>query len=83
MASAMVPDGISETRVLDEVVKNSLQFCQAKEDTVASGPNPGEFDEDFYDNSLRVKLLKRLGCVQGLHSSSLLSGNLDELLWFL
>ena len=46
-------------------------------------PNPGRFDGEFYGNSSRVGLLLRSGCVQGLHSSNLVSGNLDELLWFL
>ena len=46
-------------------------------------PNPGGFDEEFYSNSSRVGLLIRLGCVQGLHSSNLVSALLDELLWFL
>ena len=47
-------------------------------------PNLGGFDQEFYSNSSRVGLLKRLGCVQGLHSLNLVSGgrspNLDEVL---
>ena len=46
-------------------------------------PNPGGFDEEFYSNSSRAGLLIRSGCVQGLHSSYLVSAVLDELLWFL
>ena len=37
----------------------------------------------FYSDSSRLGLLTRLGCVQGLHFSDLVSGNLDALLWFL
>ena len=44
---------------------------------------PGGFDEEFYNSSSRVRVLTRLGCVQGLHSSNLVSGSLEELLWFL
>ena len=41
---------------------------------------PGGFDEEFYSSS-RVRVLTRLGCVQGLHSSNLVSGSrLEELL---
>ena len=44
----------------------------------------GGFGEEFYSNGSRVGLLTRLGCVQELHSSNLVSGNLlDKLLWFL
>ena len=47
-------------------------------------PNPGELDGEFYSNGSMVRLLIRLGCVQDLHCSNLVSGNLlDELLWFL
>ena len=46
-------------------------------------PNPGGSDEEFYSNSSRVGLLIRLGCVQGLPFSNLVSALLDELLWFL
>ena len=50
-------------------------------------PNLGGFDEEFYSNGLRVGLLIRLGCVQGLQAFTLVSGgrspNLDELLWSL
>ena len=47
-------------------------------------PNLGGFDEEFYSNDSRVGLLLRLGCVQGLHFSILVSGGLlDELLSFL
>ena len=38
-------------------------------------PNPGGFDEEFYSNSSSMGLLTRLECVQGLHPSSLVSGN--------
>ena len=47
-------------------------------------PNQGEFGEKFYGNGSRVGLLIRLGCVQGLQSFNLVSGNiLDEFLQFL
>ena len=39
-------------------------------------PNPGRFGEEFYSNGSRVGLLVRLGCVHGLHSFHLVSGNL-------
>ena len=39
-------------------------------------PNLGEFGKEFYSNGSRVELLIRLGCVQGLHSFNLVSGNL-------
>ena len=46
-------------------------------------PHLGEFDEEFYSNSSRVGFLIRSGCMQDLHSSNLVSGNLlDELLWY-
>ena len=45
-------------------------------------PNPGGFGEEFYSSGSRVGLLIRLGCVQGLHSSNLVSGNLlVPLIW--
>ena len=44
-------------------------------------PNLGRFDEEFYSST--VSLLIRRGCVQGLHSSNLVSGNLlDEFFWY-
>ena len=46
-------------------------------------PNLGGFDEEFYRNSSWVGLLIKLGCVQGLNAFNLVSGGLDELLWFL
>ena len=42
-------------------------------------PNSGGLDEEFYDHTLRVGLLTRLKCVQGLRWSP----NLHELLWSL
>ena len=60
----------------------ALLLCQAKGDTVGSCPsqtmcpNPGGFDEEFYSYSSRMGLLIRLGCVQGLYSFNLVSGNL-------
>ena len=76
-------------RVLSEVEKNSFIALPGKwghsgllpQKTMC--PNLGGFDKEFYSNGSRVGLLIRLGCVQGLHSSNLVSGNLDELLWFL
>ena len=38
-------------------------------------PSLGGFDEEFYSNSSRLALLIRSGCVQGLHSFNLASGN--------
>ena len=69
-------------RVLGEVEKNSFIALSGKgghsrllpSKTMCS--NPGEFDKEFYGNGSRVELLIRLGCVQGLHSSNLVSGNL-------
>ena len=44
---------------------------------------PGGFDEELNSSSSRVRVT-RLGCVQGLHSSNMVSGSLlEELLWFL
>ena len=45
-------------------------------------PNLGGFDE-FYSNSSWVALLIKLGCMQVLNAFNLVSGGLDELLWFL
>ena len=45
--------------------------------------NPGGFDEELYSNSSSMGLLIGFVCVQGLHSSNLVSCNLDELLWLL
>ena len=75
-------------RVLGEVEKNSFIALPGKRGTEGTCPkklcpNLGGFEEEFYSNGSRVGLLIRLGCVQGLHSSNLVSGNLDELLWFL
>ena len=75
-------------RVWGEVEKNSFIALPGKGQqrgllplkTVC--PNLGGFDEEFYNNRSRVGLLIRLECVQGLHSSNLASGNLNELLWF-
>ena len=73
-------------RVLGAVEKHTLLLCQAKGNTAGTSkncPNPGGFDEEFYSNGSRVGLLIRLGCVQDLHSSNLISGNLlDKLLWY-
>ena len=76
-----------EDRVLCEAEKDRFILCQAKVDTVdacsqkALCPNLGEFDEEFNSNKgTRVGLLVRLPCVQGLHSSNLVSGNPDEFL---
>ena len=75
--------------VLGEIEKNSFIALPGKgghsgllpQKTIC--PNPRGFDEEFYSNSSRVVLLTRLGCVQGLQSSNLVSGDLlDELLWF-
>ena len=48
-------------------------------------PHLGGFGEGFYSNSLRVGLLTRLRCEQGLYSLNVILGgqspNLDELLW--
>ena len=47
-------------------------------------PHLGGFGEKFYSKGSRVGLLIRLGCVQGLYSFYLVSGNLfAEFLWFL
>ena len=77
-------------RVLGEVEKNSFIALPGRGGhswllpLKTTCPNPGRFDEEFYSSSLRVGLLLRLGCVQGLHSFNLVSGNLlDELPWFL
>ena len=59
-------------RVLGEVEKNSSIALPGKgghtgllpSKTIC--PNPGGCDEEFYSNSSRVRLLTRLGCVQGL-----------------
>ena len=75
-------------RVWGEVEKNSFIALPGKrghsgllpQKTMC--PNPGGFEEEFYSSGSRVGLLIRLECVQGLHSSDLVSGNLDELLWF-
>ena len=84
-----MPNQISET-VLGEVEKNS--FIALPGEGGHSGllpsktvcPDSGGFDEEFYSNCSRVGLLIRLGGIQGLHSSDLVSGNLlDELLWLL
>jgi len=66
----------------------ALLFCQAKGNTVDSCPEKlyphlGRFDGEFYSSGSRVGMLIRLGCVQGLHSSKVVSDHLDELLWFL
>ena len=69
-------------RVLGEVEKDSFIAFPGK--GLHSGlvppkivcPNPGGFGEEFYSNSSRVGLLTRLGCVPGLHSSNLVSGNI-------
>ena len=39
-------------------------------------PNPRGFNEEFYSNGSRVELLIRLGYVQDLYSSNLVSGNI-------
>ena len=76
-------------RVLDEIEKKNFIALPDKGGhsrllpSKTMCPNPGGFDEEFYSSGSRVGLLIRLGCVQGLHSSNLVSGNLDELLWFL
>ena len=48
----------------------ALLLCQAKGRRLLPRktmcPNPGGFDEEFYNNTSRVGLLIRLGCVQGL-----------------
>ena len=69
-------------RVLGEAEKNSFIVLPGKAGhsrllplkTVC--PHPAGFGEEFYTNSSRVGLLIRLGCVQGLHSFNLVSGNL-------
>ena len=75
---------------LGEVEKNSFIVLPGKrghsglQPPKTMCPNPGGFDEGFYSNGSRVGLLIKLGCVQGLQSSNLVSGNLlDEFLWFL
>ena len=77
-------------RVLGDVEKNSFIPLPGKGGhsrllpSKTTCPKPGGFDEEFYSSSSRVGLLTRLGSEQGLHSSSLFSGNLlHELLWFL
>ena len=76
-------------RVLGEV-KNSFIVLPGKGEhsellsLIPMCLNLRRFAEEFYNNSSRVELLIRLGCVQGLHSSNLVSGYLlDEFLWFL
>ena len=72
-------------RVLGEAEKNSFIVLPGKAGhsrllplkTVC--PHPAGFGEEFYTNSSRVGLLIRLGCVQGLHSFNLVSGNLFSL----
>ena len=67
---------------MDEVEKNNFIALPGKggrsgllpSKTVC--PNPGGFGEEFYSNRSRVGLLIRLGCVQGLHSFNLVSGNI-------
>ena len=69
-------------RVLGEVENNSFIGLPGKGEhrgflplkTVC--PNPGGFGEEFYSNSSRMGLLIGVGCVQGLHSFHLVSGNL-------
>ena len=59
-------------RVLCEEGKIALLLCQAKRNTLGSCcpktmcSNRGGFDEEFYS-----KVLTRVGCVLGLHSSNL------------
>ena len=72
-------------RVLGEVEKNSFITLPGKGGhsgllpSKTMCPNSGGFDEEFYSNGSRVGLLIRLGRVQGLHSSNLVSSNLlDE-----
>ena len=68
-------------RVLGEVEKNSFIALPGKgghsrllpRKTVC--PHLGGFDVEFYSSSSRVGLLIRSGCVQGLLSFTLISGN--------
>ena len=41
-------------------------------------PNPGGFDEEFYSASFKGRVSDKLAYVQGLHSSNLVSVNLEE-----
>ena len=68
-------------RVFGEVEKQQF-FCFARQRGTQWAPalkncvsQLGGFGE-FYSNSSRVGLLIRLGCVQGLHTFNLVSGNL-------
>ena len=69
-------------RVLSKVEKSSLISLPGKGGqgrllplkTVC--PSLGGFEEEFYSNISRLALLIRSGCVQGLHSFNLASGNL-------
>ena len=71
---------------MGEIEKNSrvVLLCWAKEDTVDSCalrtvyPNPGGFDEEFYSASFKGRVSDKLAYVQGLHSSNLVSVNLEE-----
>ena len=62
----------------------ALLLCQLNWDTAGWQtekllcPKLGGCDEEFYRKRSKVGLLVRSGCVQGLHSSTLFSGNLDE-----
>ena len=79
---ALGPNWISETEFGVKKKRTALLLCQAKWrhsglmswKTVCA--NPGELCEDFYSNGSRVGLLIGLGCVKGLHSFNLVSGNL-------
>lgn len=58
-------------------------FCQAKGDILTwllpqktVSLNSSELDEGFYNSGSRLRSLARLGCEQGLHSLSLISGPL-------
>ena len=70
-------------RVLGEIEKNSraVLLCQVKEDTVGSCalrtvyPNPGGFDEEFYNNDSKVGTGWR--CEQSLHCLNLNSGSVQ------
>ena len=69
-------------RIWGEVQKNSFIALPGKgghsgllpSQTMCS--NPGEFGEEFYGKGSRVRVLIRFGCVQGLHSFNLVSGNI-------
>ena len=75
-------------RVLGRVGKNSFIALPGKGGhsglvpLKTACPIPGGFGEEFYSSGTRVGLLIRLGCVQGLHSFNLVSGDLLILMSF-